>query len=96
MVQPMGIQEPLILAPVEPQQANGATNGTSNMSRFDPHFTQNVINATGPKASPRIKTVMGSLIRHLHDFCRENEITIDEWMAAVDLVHIQGARQTLS
>lgn len=55
-------------------------------SRFDPHFTDNVINATGPKASPRIRKVIASLIRHAHDFCRENEVTVEEWMAGVDFV----------
>ena len=55
--------------------------------RFDPNFTQKVINATGPKASPRMRTVMASLIQHVHDFARENEITIDEWMAGVEMVN---------
>ena len=67
--------------------SNNGTNGsTASVSRFDPHFTDNVINATGPKASPRLRKVMGSLTRHLHDFCRENEITIDEYMAAIEMV----------
>jgi hypothetical protein len=29
---------------------------------------------------------MPSLLRHLHDFARENEITVDEWTAAVEMV----------
>lgn len=53
---------------------------------YDPGFTQNVINAIGPKASPRVRKVMSSLIQHLHDFARENEVTVDEWMAGVELV----------
>jgi catechol 1,2-dioxygenase len=66
---------------------NGAVKAPSKAThKFNPHFTQNVINATGPKASPRMRKVMGSLIQHLHDFARENEITVDEWMAAVELV----------
>ena len=92
------IQEPLSLtSEVEHaehrDEPNGATksNGdakisTTSLSRFDPHFTDNVINATGPKANPRLRKVMGSLTRHLHDFCRENEITIDEYMAAIEMV----------
>jgi catechol 1,2-dioxygenase len=62
------------------QKANGATH------KFDPNFTQNVIDAIGPKAAPRARQVIGSLIQHLHDFARENEITVDEWMSAVDFV----------
>ena len=92
------VQEPLNLVPDQsdeqpaPNYANGAngsngTNGSSaSTSRFDPHFTDAVINATGPKANPRLCKVMASLTRHLHDFCRENEITIDEYMAGIDLV----------
>lgn len=67
--------------------SSSKTNGDSTRaSRFDPDFTQSVINATGPKANPRLKQVIGSLIQHLHDFARENEITVDEWMAATELV----------
>ena len=57
---------------------------------FDPNFTQNVINATGPKANPRVRQVVGSLVRHLHDFLRENEVTVEEWMAGVDLINQAG------
>ena len=64
---------------------NGITNGAS-AHKFDPNFTQNVINATGPKATPRTKQLLSSLIQHIHDFARENELTIDEWMQAVDFV----------
>ena len=65
------------------QQVNGAS---TQASRFDPNFTESVINANGPKANPRLAKVMASLTRHLHDFCRENEITIDEYMAGIDMV----------
>lgn len=54
--------------------------------KFNPQFTQAVINAIGPKASPRVRKVTTSLIRHLHDFARENEITVEEWMVGLELV----------
>jgi len=41
--------------------------------RFDPDFTDNVINAMGPKTSPRLRQLMTGLIRHVHDFAREND-----------------------
>lgn len=66
-----------------------ATNGAvsdSKAHKFNPTFTQTVINATGPKATPRVRQLTTSLITHLHDFARENELTIDEWMAGVELV----------
>lgn len=62
--------------------------------RFDPNFTQSVINATGPKASPRIRNVMASLIQHVHNFARENEITVDEWMAGVKMINEAGRMST--
>ncbi len=52
----------------------------------DPNFTENVIAAMGPKTSPRMREVMTGLIRHLHDFARETNLTVSEWMAGVDLV----------
>lgn len=60
------------------------SNGKTH--KFNPHFTQAVINATGPKASPRVRQLTTSLIQHMHDFARENELTVDEWMAGVELV----------
>ncbi|KAK7521068.1 Intradiol ring-cleavage dioxygenase [Phyllosticta citriasiana] len=74
---------------------NGAsTNGNTYTARptrnFDPTFTQRVIDATGPKATPRIRQVIGSAIQHLHDWARENEITVDEWMAGVDMINQAG------
>ncbi|RVX72279.1 hypothetical protein B0A52_04483 [Exophiala mesophila] len=59
-------------------------------SRFDPNFTQNVINAMGLKTSPRMREVMTSLITHLHDFAREVELTVDEWTEGVQLLNWAG------
>jgi len=59
-------------------------------SRFDPNFTQNVIDAMGPKTTPRMRQMMSSLIRHVHDFARENELTVDEWMQGVELLNWAG------
>ncbi|RAL07502.1 intradiol ring-cleavage dioxygenase [Aspergillus homomorphus CBS 101889] len=58
--------------------------------RFDPNFTDNVINAMGPKTTPRFRQLMTGLIRHVHDFARENEVTVDEWMAAVQFMNWAG------
>ncbi|RMZ69949.1 pyruvate decarboxylase [Pyrenophora seminiperda CCB06] len=49
-----------------------------------------VINATGPKATPRVRQLTAGLIRHLHDFARENELTVDEWMVGVELMNAAG------
>lgn len=86
----MSLDEPLDLVPDEsgpsvPGQAN--KDRSTKTSRFDPKFTDSVIAATGPKANARLAQVMPSLLRHLHDFARENEITVDEWTAAVEMVN---------
>ncbi|GJP92289.1 hypothetical protein CBS63078_1892 [Aspergillus niger] len=60
------------------------------MPRFDPNFTDNVINSMGPKTTPRFRQLMAGLIRHVHDFARENELTVDEWMAGVKLLNWAG------
>ncbi|KAF1958249.1 aromatic compound dioxygenase [Byssothecium circinans] len=70
--------------------ASNATVSSSKDSKFDPNFTNAVINATGPKATPRVRQLTSSLIRHLHDFARENELTVDEWMSGVELMNEAG------
>jgi catechol 1,2-dioxygenase len=57
---------------------------------YDPTFTDRVINAMGPKTSPRLRQLMSGLIRHIHDFARENELTVDEWMAGVQIINWAG------
>jgi catechol 1,2-dioxygenase len=64
----------------------------SKEHNFNPNFTQAVIDATGPKATPRVKQLTSSLIKHLHDFARENELTVDEWMQGVELVCLHTHR----
>jgi catechol 1,2-dioxygenase len=61
---------------------------------YDPEFTDGVINATGPKADPRLREVMSALIRHMHDFAREVDLTTDEWMAAVNMINWAGKMST--
>jgi hypothetical protein len=55
----------------------------SGESRFDPNFTQNVINAMGPNVTPRNREIFTALFKHLHDFTREVELTNEEWMAGM-------------
>lgn len=63
---------------------------TKMAARFDPNFTDNVITSMGPSTSPRFRQLMTGLIQHVHDFARENELTIDEWMAGVQLMNWAG------
>lgn len=53
------------------------------------HFTEggsvDVVNARmGEDINPRFKKVMGSLVRHLHNFARDVELTQHEWDVAID------------
>ncbi len=68
----------------------GSHDRENEVPRFDPDFTQKVVDAMGPKTSPRMRQVMTSLIRHVHDFARENEVTVDEWMKGVELINWAG------
>ncbi|RYP06417.1 hypothetical protein DL764_003153 [Monosporascus ibericus] len=58
--------------------------------KYDPRFTDRVITATGPGAHPRLAQIMPSLVRHLHDFAREVDLTVDEWTAGVELINEAG------
>jgi hypothetical protein len=62
--------------------------------RFDPNFTDAVINAIGPNVPDRTRLVMSSLITHLHDFIREVELTNEEWFEGVRFVNSIGKTTT--
>ena len=50
---------------------------------FD-HKVERVATKAGPNANPRAKVVSSSLIRHLHAFACEVELTNEEWLMACD------------
>ena len=70
-------------------QVNG-----SNKVEYDPNFTDAVIAATGPKADPRLREVITALVRNVHDFAREVNLTTDEYMAGVSLLNWAGQMST--
>jgi catechol 1,2-dioxygenase len=59
-------------------------------AKYDPTFTKHVIEAIGPKTTPRMREVMSCLIQHVHDFAREIDLTVDEWMEGVELLNWAG------
>ncbi len=73
-----------------PSATAESTGNMPSNSRFDPTFTQRVIESMGPKTNPRLRKVVASLIQHVHDFARENELTVDEWLAGVDILNRAG------
>jgi catechol 1,2-dioxygenase len=64
---------------------NGGTPETKK-NEYNPTFTDMVIAATGQNAHPRLAEIMPSLLRHLHDFAREVDLTVAEWIIGVELV----------
>ncbi|WPH05090.1 Hypothetical protein R9X50_00798900 [Acrodontium crateriforme] len=74
-------------------QANG-THAAPSTKGYDPTFTKRVIESMGPKTDPRLRTVLTSLITHIHDFAREVDLTVDEWIAGVELVNWAGQMST--
>ncbi|ORX99613.1 dioxygenase [Clohesyomyces aquaticus] len=74
-----------------PTNGANASNGTKDgSSRFDPNFTQHVIDLMSPETKPRHREILSSLIRHMHDFCREVELTQEEWIIGVNYVNSIG------
>ncbi|MBI2718362.1 MAG: intradiol ring-cleavage dioxygenase [Rhizobiales bacterium] len=49
-----------------------------------------VISRSGPKAEPRVKEIVDSLVRHLHAVVKEPEPTLDEWLAAISFLTRTG------
>ncbi|WP_313293280.1 intradiol ring-cleavage dioxygenase, partial [Rhizobium rhizoryzae] len=60
-------------------------------SYFTEESSVDVVNGrTGANAHPRLATVMASLVRHLHSFAREVELTQEEWGTAIDFLTRTG------
>ena len=49
----------------------------------DTRLTEQVVASFGGTPNPRLRVLMQSLVRHLHAFVRETELTEAEWMAAI-------------
>lgn len=78
------VQEP---TPNASTQNNAPSNA---QSKFDPNFTQRVIDLMSAETKPRHREILTSLIKHVHDFCREVELTQDEWVLGVDYINSLG------
>lgn len=49
-------------------------------------LVERVVRSFDDCADPRLKTLLGSLVRHLHSFIREVRLTEEEWGAAIDFL----------
>jgi catechol 1,2-dioxygenase len=54
------------------------------------NITELVTKAMSADIPPRNRRIMTSLIRHMHDFCRETELTFEEWLAACEFMRRAG------
>ncbi|KAI0009264.1 Intradiol ring-cleavage dioxygenase [Xylariaceae sp. FL0662B] len=70
--------------------SNGGKGARAVKDKYDPNFTQHVIDLMSPETKPRHREILSSLIRHLHDFCREVELRQDEWVVGVNFVNDIG------
>jgi catechol 1,2-dioxygenase len=53
-------------------------------------FTQDVIESMGSKTDPRLREVMSSFIKHIHDFARDVQLTTNEWMLGIEMINWAG------
>ncbi len=61
------------------------------MSNFnEQEITKEVVEAFHDTPDPRLKEIMGALVRHLHDFAREVDLTEEEWKFAIDYLTRTG------
>jgi hydroxyquinol 1,2-dioxygenase len=61
------------------------------MSEFDPsQITDAVLRSYAGAPDPRTREVLRALITHLHAFVREADVTLDEWMRAIDFLTRTG------
>ena len=54
------------------------------------NITQAVLERMAGSTNPRLKEVLGSLVRHLHDFAREVHLTEEEWIQGIEFLTATG------
>ena len=60
----------------------------------DENITEAVLKSTANTKKPRLKELFTCLIKHLHEFVREVELTSEEWAAAMDFLYRTGKIST--
>ena len=67
-----------------------ATSAVERRNLADADLTKAVEASFDTTPDPRLREVMQSLVRHLHAFASEVELTEDEWFAAIDFLTRTG------
>ena len=57
-------------------------------------LTDDVVAAFAKTADPRLRELMTSLVKHIHAFAREVDLTPDEWMAGLKFLNTTGQIST--
>tara|TARA_R110000787_G_scaffold8948_9_gene31029 strand:+ start:949 stop:1809 length:861 start_codon:yes stop_codon:yes gene_type:complete len=57
-------------------------------------LTDAVLATIDDKADPRFREIMTALIRHLHGFARDVDLTKEEWLAAIEFLYQTGQKTT--
>jgi hydroxyquinol 1,2-dioxygenase len=70
------------------QRENTAASGTRNLA--DEGLTRAVLASFGNSESERFREVVQSLVRHLHAFVSEVELTEEEWFKGIDFLTRTG------
>jgi catechol 1,2-dioxygenase len=66
----------------------------SQPSRFDFTFTKHVLDLIGFKCTSRNRQLLVSFIEHIHDFARENELSVEECRKGIEFVNSIGQSST--
>ena len=61
-------------------------------NELETKLTDAVIARLSNDADPRFRRIMQSLIRHVHDFVREVELTEEEWFEAIKFLTATGQK----
>ncbi len=57
-------------------------------------LTQDVVDAFAKTPDPRLRQLMTSLVKHVHAFAREVDLTPEEWMAGLEFLNRTGQIST--
>src|SRR5215510_14069110 len=67
----------------------------SNMQRIDENsITGAAIDQMASTQNPRFREIMAVLVRHLHEFAREVDLTADEWLEGIRFLTAVGQKCT--
>ena len=60
------------------------------MDHLESHPLTSVLSSFGPNSSPRAREILTGLIRYLHAFCRDVNLTTEELYIAIEALNRSG------